>query len=118
MGRKAIVPYGLYVGKGFFNAHFAKQSGVTGEDLEVFWEALQRMWDLDRSSSRGLLTCRALYVFTHDGKLGSAPAHQLLDRVRLSRRNGVQVPRSFSDYVVEVEDADLPEGVALTSLFG
>lgn len=118
MGRKAIVPYGLYVGKGFFNAHFAQQSGATSDDLEVFWEALQHMWDLDRSSARGMLTCRGVYVFTHDDKLGKAPAHELLEKVAVARKNGAAAPRSFADYVVRVDDGALPSGVTLTRLVG
>jgi CRISPR-associated protein Csd2 len=116
MGRKAVVPYGLYRSHGFFNAHFARQTGVTDEDLDLFWTALQNMWDLDRSSSRGELACRGLWVFTHDSSLGNAPAHQLFQRVRASRRPGIDAPRSFADYEVTIEDADLPSGVSLTPM--
>jgi CRISPR-associated protein Csd2 len=118
MGRKAIVPYGLYRGHGFFNPHFAAQTGVTSEDLALFWQALQCMWDLDRSSSRGLQACRGLYVFSHASSLGNAPAHLLLERVRVARRDGVTAPRSFADYVVHVDEVDLPAGVTLTRLVG
>lgn len=118
MGRKALVPYGLYRAHGFFNPHFAQRTGVTEEDLELFWQALVQMWDLDRSASRGLMACRGLYVFTHESSLGNAPAHQLFERVRVSRKPGISVPRSFQDYQVEVNDADLPKGVTLTQLVG
>ncbi|HXK33092.1 MAG TPA: type I-C CRISPR-associated protein Cas7/Csd2 [Dehalococcoidia bacterium] len=118
MGRKSTVPYGLYVGHGFFNPHFAAQTGVTAEDLELFWQALQGMWDLDRSSSRGLMALRGLYVFTHDSKLGNAPAHALFDRVSVRRNEGVEAPRAFTDYTVTVDDASLPQGVTLTRLVG
>ena len=116
MGRKALVPYGLYRAHGFFNPHFAKQTGVTEEDLELFWQALQQMWDLDRSASRGLMACQRLYVFSHESSLGNAPAHRLFERVRISRRADVEAPRSFRDYSVEVDDTDLPSGVTLTRL--
>jgi CRISPR-associated protein Csd2 len=116
MGRKALVPYGLYRAHGFFNPHFAKQTGTTSDDLELFWKALQQMWDLDRSASRGLMACRGLYVFTHDSSLGDAPAHRLFERVQVSRRDGVEAPRSFRDYNVAVDSADMPDGVTLTAL--
>ncbi len=118
MGRKALVPYGLYRGYGFFNPHFAKQSGLTEEDLGLFWQALQQMWDLDRSSARGMMACRGLYVFSHDSNLGNAPAHLLFDRVQIDRRPDVVAPRSFRDYNVAVDDADLPAGVSLRRLVG
>lgn len=118
MGRKALVPYGVYRSHGFFNPHFAKQTGADSEDLDLFWQALQQMWDLDRSSSRGMMACRGLYVFSHESPLGNAPAHVLFERVRASARPGVVAPRSFSDYTVEVDDGALPEGVTLTRLVG
>lgn len=118
MGRKALVPYGLYLSHGFFNPHFAKQTGVTNGDLELFWEALQNMWDLDRSASRGEMACRGLYVFSHESALGNAPAHVLFERVAVNRRADVDPARSFSHYTVEIEEAGLPPGVTLTRLVG
>lgn len=118
MGRKALVPYGLYRSHGFFNPHFAKSTGADAEDLELFWQALQQMWDTDRSSSRGMMACRGLYTFTHDSQLGNAPAHKLFDLIRVRRRDGVKAPRKFEDYLVEVDDTVLPEGVTLTRLVG
>jgi CRISPR-associated protein Csd2 len=119
MGRKALVPYGLYVGYGFVNAHFAAQTGFSVEDLTLFWEALQQMWDLDRSASRGRLACRGLYVFTHDSKLGKAPAHKLFDLIKVSSLDAEKPPRQFKDYEVTLpESASLPEGVTLTVLEG
>ena len=118
MGRKSLVPYGLYCAHGFYNPHFAEQTGATQEDLELFWQALQVMWDVDRSSSRGLMACQGLYVFTHESKLGNAPAHRLFDRIKVARHEGVEAPRSFRDYDVAVNDTDLPAGVTLTALQG
>lgn len=115
-GRKALVPYGLYRAHGFFNPHFAKQTGVTAEDLSLFWEALQGMWDLDRSASRGMMACRGLYVFSHESNLGNAPAHVLFERVTVSRRPEVEAPRSFAHYEVKVDGAALATGVTLTRL--
>lgn len=118
MGRKALVPYGLYRAHGFFNPHFAAQTGVTEEDLDLFWQALQQMWDLDRSASRGLMACQGLHVFSHESSLGNAPAQRLFERVRVAARPGVVAPRSFSNYTVEVDDGALPGGVTLTRLVG
>jgi CRISPR-associated protein Csd2 len=118
IGRKTLIPYGLYVGRGFFSPHLAAQTGVTAEDLELFWDALIYMWDLDRSASRGTMSLRGLYVFTHEKKYGNAPVHELFERVRPSLKNGVTSPRRFSDYTVEVDETDMPEGVTLTRLLG
>ena len=118
MGRKALVPYGLYKAYGFFNPHFAEQTGIDEEDIDLFWNALVNMWDLDRSSARGLMACRGLYVFSHESKLGNAPAHSLFERVSISSVDGVTAPRSFRDYDVQLDDSEMPEGVGLTTLVG
>jgi CRISPR-associated protein Csd2 len=118
MGRKSLVPYGLYQAHGFFSPHFAAKTGVDSDDLALFWHALQMMWDLDRSSSRGLMACRGLYVFSHASKLGEAPAHTLFERVDIARRDDGQTSREFGDYEVQVDDSDLPAGVELTRLVG
>jgi len=119
MGRKALVPYGLYVGYGFVNPHFAEQTGFTNEDLALFWEALLKMWDLDRSASRGRLALRGLYIFSHENKLGKAPAHRLFDLVKVKRRDSEKPPRRFEDYEVSLPESEtLPQGVTLTVLEG
>ena len=116
MGRKAMIPYGLYRAHGFFNPHFAAMTGAEEDDLEVFWRALINMWDLDRSAARGMISCRGLYVFTHDSALGNAPAHALFERVSVRARDGVSTPRKFSDYRVRTYDSDMPDGVRLAKL--
>jgi CRISPR-associated protein Csd2 len=119
MGRKTLIPYGLYKGYGFYSPHLAAQTGVTQRDLELFWEALAKMWEFDRSASRGLMAPRGLYVFSHDNKLGRAPAHKLFERIQVQLKDGVAVPRQFSDYTVitpDSENPNLPEGVAITRL--
>ncbi len=115
IGRKALIPYGLYRGHGFFSAPFARQTGVTPADLQVFWEALMGMWDHDHSAARGLMSCRGLYVFSHENFLGNAPAHQLFERLELRLRDGVPTPRRYADYVVTL-NRDMPQGVTLTPL--
>lgn len=118
MGRKALVPYGLYVAHGFFSAPFAAKTGVTADDLALFWDALRGMWDLDRSAARGMMACRGLYVFTHEGALGNAPAQDLFERITVQRRAEVETARRFADYAVTVDDVALPDGVTLSVLVG
>jgi CRISPR-associated protein Csd2 len=120
MGRKALLPYGLFRGHGFFTPHFAQQAGVTTEDLALFWQALQQMWDLDRTASRGLMSLRGLYIFTHENGLGNAQAHVLFERIQTLPLGEEKTPRQFSDYAdrITVRDAELPAGVLLTRLVG
>lgn len=118
MGNKHIVPYGLYLGHGFFNPHFAQRTGADSDDLALFWNALVNMWDFDRSSSRGLMACQGLYVFSHESHLGNAPAHRLFERIEVHRKDDVAVPRRFADYAVTVNEAELPSGVSITRIEG
>ncbi len=118
MGRKALIHYGLYMAHGFFSAPFAKNTGVNNNDLEVFWQALQMMWDHDHSASRGLMSCRGLYVFSHENEFGNAPAHILFDKINAKLKTDISVPRKFSDYQVIINDTDMPVGVTLTKLIG
>jgi len=116
MGRKHTVPYGLYRSHGFVSAFLAKQTGFSESDLELLWQALCQMFEQDRSAARGEMTTRGLYVFKHKSELGNAPAHALFDRIEISRKNGVAVPRGFADYEVKVNDTDLPPAVTLKRL--
>lgn len=118
MGRKPLVPYGLYRAQLFVNPHFAARTGFDGDDLAIIWEALERMWDLDRSASRGMMACRGLYVFSHESSLGNAPAHTLFDRVSVTRKDDVAAPRRFADYDVAIDETALPAGVTLTRVVG
>lgn len=116
MGRKALVPYGLYKGNIFYSPQQATDTGFDGDDLALFWDALERMWDFDRSASRGMMACRGVVVFSHDNPFGNAPAHKLLERVSVSLNDGVTAPRAFTDYTVLVDTANLPDGVTCTHL--
>ena len=118
MGRKAIVPYGLYRGHGFYNPKLAEDTGFDGDDLQLFWQALQMGWELDRSASRGFMALRGLFVFSHNNPLGNAPAHTLFDRVQAEMDDGVEAPREFGHYDVSIADDDLPDGVTLTRVLG
>ena len=111
MGQKSIVPYGLYMGHGSFNPFFA--SSVTSQDLERFWEGFQEMWDMDKSSVRGEMNLRGLYIFTHDGPRGKTHSHKLFDLIKPEKQ--VKTPRSFQDYC-KIEIDRLPEGIFLTQL--
>lgn len=114
MGRKAYIPYGLYVVYGFYTPAFGKQTGVGESDLQTLWESLVNMWDLDRSASRGRMACRGLYVFAHDSEFGNAPSHELFNLLDV-RRNTEVVARKAKDYTVTITE-DVPEGVTLHRL--
>lgn len=116
MGRKSTVPYGLYVAHGFINANLAEQSGFDSEDLELLWQALVNMFDIDRSAARGLMSARKLIAFEHSSKLGNAPANLLFDRVKVTKCADVDSPRSFADYQVTVDTDNLPEGISVKEI--
>ena len=112
MGRKATVPYGVYVCHGFVSANLAKQVGFSQEDLDLFFEALVNMFDVDRSAARGFMSARKLITFRHDSELGNAPANKLFDLVSI-KKVGSQVARSFDDYDVTINREALPSGVEI-----
>ena len=115
MGRKNIVPYGLYVCYGFISANLAKQTGFSEEDLALFWDALKNMFDVDRSAARGLMSAQKLIVFKHGSVLGNAPGNKLFDLVKVEKVcDGA--PRSFSDYTVTIDKAGLPANVTVEEL--
>lgn len=115
MGRKATVPYGLYVCHGFVSANLARQTGFSEADLTLFWDALKNMFDMDRSAARGLMSAQKLIVFKHDSILGNAPANKLFDLVKVQKKC-TGAPRKFEDYVVTVDDKQLPHGVTVEEL--
>ncbi len=115
-GRKATVPYGLYVCHGFISANLANQTGFSEEDMELFWDALKNMFDIDRSAARGLMSAQKLIVFKHESVLGNAPANKLFDLVKVEKKQDVDVPRSFSDYNVNIDKDNLPQGVTIEEL--
>ena len=115
MGRKATVPYGLYICHGFISANLAQQTSFSEEDLELFWDALKNMFDVDRSAARGMMSAQKLIVFKHESVLGNAPANKLFDRVKVEKKcDGA--PRKFSDYKVTIDDNNLPAGVGVEEL--
>ena len=114
-GRKATVPYGLYICHGFISANLARQTGFSEEDLALFFEALKNMFDVDRSAARGLMSAQKLIVFKHDSVLGNAPANKLFDLVKVEKIcDGA--PRSFSDYSVIIDKENVPSNVTVEEL--
>ena len=129
MGRKALIPYGLYVAKGFISANLAREgigTGFTEDDLSLLWEAILNMYEHDRSASKGIMSVRQpLFIFKHVGTdsdeaqrvrqcmLGCAPAHVLFDLIQVKKRDGVDAPRSFADYEATVRLDALPSGVQM-----
>ena len=117
MGRKHIVPYGLYRAEGFVSANLARKvTGFSEEDLALLWKAILNMFENDHSAARGKMAVRELIVFRHASELGEAPAHKLFDLVRVARVNPELPPRKYSDYAVTVDEAHLPEGVSCTRM--
>lgn len=115
MGRKATVPYGLYICHGFISANLAQQTGFSEDDLRLFWEALKNMFDVDRSAARGLMSAQKLIVFKHESVLGNAPANKLFDRVKVEKKCA-GAPRKFEDYSVTVDRESLPAGVTIEEM--
>jgi len=124
MGRKALIPYGLYVAKGFISAHLARETGFSEDDLALFWEALLKMFEHDRSSSKGIMSVREpIFIFQHIGTdsdenqrarqavLGCAPAHKLFELIEIRKKDGVDVPRSFNDYEITFHKSGLSKGI-------
>lgn len=119
MGRKHIVPYGLYRAHGFISAKLAERTGFGEQDLELLWRALANMFEHDRSAARGEMAARKLIVFKHEHPMGNAPAHALFDLIKIERANGeADTPaRSFADYRVLIERERVPAGVTLDERF-
>ena len=117
MGRKYIVPYGLYRAEGYVSANLArKTTGFSQEDLDLLWTAILNMFENDHSAARGKMAVRELIIFKHDCELGCAPAHKLFELVKAERKDGVTTPRGYRDYIVSVEEDKLPSGVTCTRM--
>ena len=113
MGRKYIVPYGLYRAEGYVSANLArKTTGFSQEDLELLWQAIMNMFELDHSAARGKMAVRELIVFRHSSEFGNAPAYKLFDLVKAESKAEVTAPRCYADYQVLVHEENLPDGVS------
>lgn len=114
MGRKAFIPYGLYRAEGFISANLAKKvTNFSEEDLSLLWEAITNMFEVDHSAARGKMAVRELIVFKHDSEFGNAPAHKLFDLIEVKKKDDVEFPRSYKDYIVSVNEEAVPDGVHL-----
>lgn len=112
MGRKSIVPYALYRAEGYISANLARKvTGFSEEDLELLWEAIINMFEIDHSAARGKMSVRELIVFKHSKELGDCPAYKLFDAVEVKRNDEVVYPRKYSDYTVHIIDENIPETV-------
>ena len=114
MGKKSVIPYGLYRAEGYISAMQAqKVTGFSDADLEILWTAILNMFENDHSAARGKMCLRKLYIFRHDSALGNAPSHALFDKIAVTKKAGIHAPRCFSDYEITIDNA-IPEGVTLT----
>jgi CRISPR-associated protein Csd2 len=113
MGRKFTVPYGLYRAYGFISAPLANQTGFSSEDLELLWDALENMFEHDRSAARGLMGTRKLIIFEHSSKMGNAPVQKLFDTINVKRNDESKPARDFSDYQLTIARDRIPTGVEL-----
>lgn len=114
MGNKFIIPYGLYRVEGHISAMQAGKTGFSEEDLELLWEAVMNMFEEDHSALRGEMAMQRLFIFRHDSPYGNAKAHKLFELIRAEKKNNVEVARKFSDYVISVDEKDIPDGVHLS----
>lgn len=114
MGRKSVVPYGLYRVEGYVSANLARKvTGFSEEDLELLWEAIINMFEHDHSAARGNMAVRELIVFKHSKELGDCPAYKLFDSVEVRKKEEVEYPRSYRDYIVKVHEENIPDSVEM-----
>lgn len=114
MGRKSIVPYGLYRAEGFVSANLARRvTGFSEEDLELLWEAIINMFEHDHSAARGKMAVRELIVFKHSKELGDCPAYKLFEAVEVQRKEDVIYPRKYQDYEIIIHEEQIPETVEM-----
>ncbi len=115
MGRKNIVPYALYRAEGYVSANLARRvTGFSEDDLELLWEAIINMFENDHSAARGKMAVRELIVFKHSKELGDCPAYKLFDAVEVKKADGVEYPRRYQDYVVDIHEDQIPDTVEMT----
>lgn len=117
-GRKHTIPYGLYRCHGFISAHLAAQTGFNEQDLALFWDAIKNMFEHDRSAARGQMIVRGLYVFEHANQLGSAPAHELFNRITIKLKDSDSIARQFEDYQVQINEQGLAKEIKLQRIIG
>ena len=113
IGRKSIIPYGLYRAEGYVSAALANKTDLSEEDLALLWQAIFNMFENDHSAARGKMCMRQIYIFKHDNVLGSCPSHVLFDKIKVRLKDDVETPRAFSDYEITFDEAELPKEVTV-----
>lgn len=117
MGKKYIVPYGLYRMEGYVSCNLAKNcTGFSEDDLELLWEAILNMFEIDHSAARGKMAVRKLIIFKHSSELGDCPAYKLFEAVDISKKHGVVTPRSYKDYIIKIDEKAIPDKVEIREL--
>lgn len=115
MGRKSIVPYALYRAEGYISANLAKKvTGFSEDDLELLWQSIINMFEIDHSAARGKMAVRELIVFKHSTELGDCPAHKLFETVEVKKKAGVEYPRAYQEYDVTIHEDMIPETVEMS----
>lgn len=115
MGRKSIVPYGLYRVEGYISANLARKvTGFSEDDLELLWDAIINMFEIDHSAARGKMAVRELIVFKHSKELGDCPAYKLFDAVEVKKKDDVMYPRQYQDYSVTIHEDQIPDTVEVS----
>jgi len=110
MGKKNFIAYGLYKAEGYISGLLAEKTGFNEDDLNLLWNSIESMFEIDHSAARGKMCMRKLYIFKHESSLGNAPSHKLFDKITVVRKPEVEVARKFTDYTIEV-DTVMPDGV-------
>ena len=114
MGRKSIVPYGLYRAEGYVSANLARRvTGFSEDDLELLWDAIINMFENDHSAARGKMAVRELIVFKHSKELGDCPAYKLFDAIEVKKNDGVEYPRKYQDYTITIHEDAIPDSVEM-----
>jgi CRISPR-associated protein Csd2 len=112
-GKKNYIPYALYKAEGFISAKLSEKTDFTEDDLELFWEAVENMFEHDRSAARGKMIVRKLIVFKHESAFGNSPSHKLFERVNIVSKEKELPARQYSDYEISVDRSNLPEGISI-----
>ena len=114
IGRKYIVPYGLYRAEGYVSANLARKvTGFSEDDLELLWDAIINMFENDHSAARGKMAVRELIVFKHSKELGDCPAYKLFDAIEVKKNDGVEYPRKYQDYTITINEDAIPDSVEM-----
>lgn len=126
MGRKQLIPFGLYEIRGFISANLAAETGFDDDDLQALFEAILNMYEHDHSASKGEMSVVSpLIIFKHVGNdsdavqrvrqamLGCAPAHKLFELVHVQKKADVEFARSYRDYDAVVSVDNVPSGVEI-----